>query len=159
MVLPHCASCRRAVGPEGEFRDHEGRPGPFSWWSEKSQARFRNATRCLGLPDSEELWRAAVSVRVSWDIFSLLRRADDGSALFKVGLPFENDVSRLFFVAYCFFLSDTCVVCCARNLHCQLSIEVTLGFDIVRSQSNGEHMAFQRCRRDRVSLVIITASH
>ncbi|XP_075738257.1 uncharacterized protein LOC142780132 [Rhipicephalus microplus] len=96
----------RAVGPEAEFRDHDGRR--FSWWSEKSQARFHNATRCLGLPDSEELWRAAVSVRVSWDIFSLLRRADEGSALFKVGLPFENDVSRLFFVTYCFFL-------CARE--------------------------------------------
>ncbi|XP_075544504.1 uncharacterized protein LOC142578802 [Dermacentor variabilis] len=94
----------RAVGPEGEFRDHEGRPGPFSWWTEKSQESFRNATRCLGLPDSEELWRAAVSVRVAWDIFSLLRRADDGSTLSTFGLPFENDVGRLFFVAYCFFL-------------------------------------------------------
>ncbi|XP_065281604.2 neprilysin-1-like isoform X1 [Dermacentor albipictus] len=96
----------RAVGPEGEFRDHEGRPGPFSWWSEKSQESFRNATRCLGLPDSEELWRAAVSVRVAWDIFSLVRRADDGSTLSTFGLPFENDVGRLFFVAYCFFLCD-----------------------------------------------------
>ncbi|KAH6935059.1 hypothetical protein HPB50_003144 [Hyalomma asiaticum] len=99
LVRPH-----RAVGPEGEFRDLEGRPGPFSWWSERSQALFRNATRCLGLPDSEELWRAAVSVRVSWDIFNLLRLDDDGNSLLKVGLTFENDVGRLFFIAYCFFL-------------------------------------------------------
>ncbi|XP_077520127.1 phosphate-regulating neutral endopeptidase PHEX-like [Amblyomma americanum] len=97
----------RVVGPEGEFYDQKGQRVRSSWWTEKSHESFRNATRCLGLPGSEELWRAALSVRLSWDVFRA-RRVDDRVGGLKTGLPSEGDADRLFFVAYCFFL-------CARE--------------------------------------------
>ncbi|KAH9373908.1 hypothetical protein HPB48_007309 [Haemaphysalis longicornis] len=95
----------RVVGPEGEFYDQEGRRQSFSWWSEPSRAAFRTVTGCLGAEEGseklgqeglEQLWRAAISVRVSWAIF---RDGPDSH-----GVPFEKDVERLFFVAYCFLL-------------------------------------------------------
>lgn len=87
---------RRVVGPEGEFYDQEGRRQGFSWWSEPSRAAFRTVTGCLGAEGSEQLWRAAVSARVSWVVF---RGGPDSN-----GVPFEKDVERLFFLAYCFLL-------------------------------------------------------